>query len=118
MSDEARTEVKTSGSYRPRMHWIEAVRWTGTGGLEGGCPPWLSKILGSSKTPDEVGGVMRLGDGIHVGTPRGILVAEPGDWLVRGPCGALGVIPGSIFAAIYEPVPETQNAPQSEDQGA
>lgn len=107
MSDGAYTEVKPRKSYRPRTHRIEAVRWLGArGGLEGGCPDWLRKILDSCITPDNVGGVMRLHETVHVGSPRGILIAEPGDWLIRGPCGALAVVPDPTFRALYEPVEE------------
>lgn len=102
---EINAKAKHGWSYRPRPHRLEAVRWTGwIAGLEGGCPEWLWKAL--DKTPDKVGGAMRVGDTVHVGTPRGILIAEPGDWIVRGPCGALAVIPAGTFREIYERAPE------------
>lgn len=89
-------------TFRKKPVEIEAVRWVG-GRLAGGiCPLWLSEAM--SKTPDEVGGVMRMGDEIHIGTLEGVMRAQDGDWIIRGVKGELYPCKPDIFAATYDPV--------------
>lgn len=42
----------------------------------------------------------------HVETPEGWIVASQGDWLVRGPYGAVRVLKNADFISMYEEVVE------------
>lgn len=66
------------------------------------CPPWLGEAI--QKQAEEVGGVFRIGDELHIFTLEGTMVAQFGDWIVRGVKGELYPCKPDIFAATYEAV--------------
>lgn len=87
--------------FRKKPVVIDAVLWTGSR-LEPSAPEWMKEAL--HHTPADVGGVMRIGDTIHIGTLEGVMAASPGDWIIRGIKGELYPCKPDIFAASYEPV--------------
>lgn len=87
--------------FRKKPVVIEAVRWTGRT-IEGNeTLDWLREALNID--PTTPGGVIRLADEVHIGTLEGIMVASPGDWIIRGIEGELYPCKPDIFAATYEP---------------
>jgi hypothetical protein len=59
--------------------------------------------------------------GIAIKTLEGVMVAEPGDWIIRGVQGEFYPCKPDIFAATYERVPtmpEPTPAPTSEEEAA
>jgi hypothetical protein len=87
--------------YRKKPVVIDAVQWLGVG-VAGPCPKWLAEAL--DNTPDEPGGVMRMGNEVHIGTLEGVMVAKPDDWIIKGIKGELYPCKPDIFEATYEPV--------------
>ena len=41
---------------------------------------------------------------LHIRTPEGVMIASPGDWMIRGIKGELYPCKPDIFEMIYEPV--------------
>lgn len=84
---------------------VEAVRWGGEE-FEGAVPDWAREAVLKLGDPSEVAGsVKREGRYLRVGAATGdVLVAFPGNWLVRHEDGGLGVLSALIFAAGYEAV--------------
>lgn len=92
---------------------IDPVRWNGpaiglTVGYGEGQPvsltDWMPRaILSNAKEEPapEIGQVVQYGDYIYLGTPDGPKRAEPGDWFVPGPLGALYPCDSETFAADY-----------------
>jgi hypothetical protein len=69
-------------------------------------PGWLRDavvlqwpILGRNSA----GLVIRMGEQLHIGTLEGTMIADPGDWIIRGVKGELYPCKPDIFAATYEP---------------
>lgn len=61
---------------------VEAVLWNGSG-FQDGPPKWLLDAIQRRGTPDkEVGAAMRMRDHVHIGTPVGIMIAQPEDYIV------------------------------------
>lgn len=93
------------GRYRKLPVVIEAVQWDGSK-LSEKPPEWLTAALRSSGSPDTTPGcVMRLGNEVHIGTLEGVMIASPGDWIIRGIKGEIYPCKPDIFAATYEAVP-------------
>lgn len=72
---------------------IEAIQWTGDN---------LSEIQRFYK-PDKI----LIGDQIHISTPEGYMLADKGDWIVRGYSSKLGIhywpVKPDYFSENYEP---------------
>jgi len=68
-----------------RVPPVDAVKWNGRGfTLDGGPPKWLLAAVQSLGTPDKVvGAALRMRDEVHIGTRFGVMIARPGDWIVR-----------------------------------
>lgn len=64
-------------------------------------PDWLPKPLLEGKEPP-VGGIVRDGEDLLIGTLEGAHRAIPGDWIIRGVKGELYPCKPDIFAATYE----------------
>lgn len=79
---------------------IEAVRWLGDE-LDGAAPPWISEAL--QKDPHEPGAIIRDRQSVHVFTTEGVMIASPGDWIIRGVEGELYPCRDSVFQATYAP---------------
>lgn len=62
------------------------------------------------KRPIEVE-AYRCTEACEIHTLEGIMVAEPGDWIVTGPHGDTYPVKDHIFLATYEPVPDIQSDP-------
>jgi hypothetical protein len=101
------------GQYRKKPVVIEAVRWDGRKASE--TPDWLMKALNMPGAPDTTPGcVMRLHDKVHIGTLEGVVVASPGDYIIRGVKGELYPCKPDIFAATYEPASPALTDPNNE----
>ncbi len=110
--------------YRKKPVVIEAVRWRGYSSNLGltqeaasqpaeiteenmhginyaSIPDWMPEPLLTGTNPD-VGGVLRDGDDLLIGTLEGVHRAKPGDWIIRGIKGELYPCKPEIFAATYE----------------
>ncbi len=85
--------------FRKKPVVIEAVQW-GTNYRFSEVPNWLKAAIDNSIN----GGVLRCVDDIHVFTLEGVMVASPGDWIIRGIKGELYPCKPDIFAATYETV--------------
>lgn len=78
---------------------VEAVQWNGLR-LEEDAPDWLVSGLGKP-TPEMPGGIMRIYDEMHVGAPDGVMIARPGDWIVRVGADDLTVVPQAVAHALF-----------------
>lgn len=87
--------------FRKKPVVIEAVQWTGKR-IEPEATPWIVEAT-SKGTPDTAGCIMRIGDTVHIGTLEGIMIASPGDWIIRGVKGEIYPCKPDIFAATYDP---------------
>ena len=75
-------------------------------------PDWVRSAIQLAGTPDRDDGViMRLRDELHVGTPIGMMVAQPRDWIIRDDNMNLWVLSEfEMEMTHYEPEPtETQS---------
>lgn len=69
-----------------------AIRWDGSK-VDGGPPRWLHEAIHHTGTPDKtVGAAMRMFNEVHIGTKFGVMVAHPGDWIVRASDGEIAVL--------------------------
>lgn len=100
--------------FRKRPVVIEAVRWGDDCTFGGELPTWLRESIDSGP---KIGGLMRMGDTVHVFTLEGVMVANPGDWIIRGVKHELYPCKPDIFAATYEPVvtPNVVHMPDSSE---
>lgn len=90
-------------TFRKKPVVIEAVQWSpNMAVLE--CPPWLHILMGAGCKPGEAPAVMGDDGCLHIKTLEGVMVANPGDWIIRGVKGELYPCKPDIFAATYEPV--------------
>lgn len=83
--------------FRKKPVVIEAVQWTG-------CASQL--LLDMATTEDRELSVVSIGatgDQLHIKTLEGVMVASPGDWIIRGVKGELYPCKPDIFEATYEP---------------
>lgn len=102
--------------YLMRPFEVEAVMFNGvTVGdpardgtlIEGTTPDWFgdhttSRIAQEISVPLPPGDMMRTGDNVLlVGSPRGTVSCQPGDWLVMYPDGTLFVEKADVFAVTY-----------------
>ena len=78
---------------------VRFVRWDGNK-IEGGAPKWIADAL-QKGTPDTPGAIMRISKVVHVGTAKGILIANPGDWIVNLGSGILTVLSAQEHEALF-----------------
>lgn len=82
--------------YRKRPVVIEAMQWDGSLASAQAVVEWgQHQLLGCTELP---GGLVRL----QVTTLEGVLLASPGDWIIRGVQGEFYPCKPDIFAATYE----------------
>lgn len=74
---------------------IEAVQWTGENADE------VQKFL--QQTEHAFAGFVK-GRYVDIGTPEGLMVASPGDFIIKGVKGEFYPCKPDIFEATYEPV--------------
>ena len=67
-------------------------------------PRWYIEMVGDHKAVYYTDGNNKAAS--HVQTPEGWIVASQGDWLVRGPYGAVRVMKDADFRSAYEEVVE------------
>ena len=79
--------------------WEELPTWL---------PPCLDPLPSEALTRNVVqkGQIRRFGENLFVGTVHGIMVAEPGDWIVYVDKGDLCPCKPDVFAEMYELVVE------------
>jgi hypothetical protein len=99
--------------YRKRPVVIDAIRWNGSHIEEGKPPEWLIQAI--DKTPGEPGCVFRYEDQLHMWTLEGVMVAQPGSWIIRGVKGEIYPCRDDIFNATYEPWLESGYDPETDD---
>src|SRR4051794_35474892 len=92
--------------FRKKPVVIEAVQWSGNS-IGNPVPNWISDAL--QKAPHMVGGIIRVGEEVHIFTLEGTMIASPGDWIIRGVKGELYPCKPDIFEATYE-APDTPAA--------
>jgi hypothetical protein len=78
---------------------VEAVQWNGHR-LEEVAPDWMVSGL-RMPTPETPGGIMRIYDEVHVGARNGVMIARPGDWIVRIGADELTVVPQTVVQALF-----------------
>ncbi|NTF16993.1 hypothetical protein G6L37_00940 [Agrobacterium rubi] len=78
---------------------VSHVRWDGNK-IEGGAPEWIAEAL-QKGTPDTPGAIMRIGNVVHVGSDKGILTANPGDWIVNLGSGILTVLSAQAHDTLF-----------------
>lgn len=78
--------------FRKRPIEVEAWQWDGVADYTT-APPWVE------------GAVVHWGrKSLPISTLEGVILASPGDWLVRGVRGEVYPVKPDIFAATYEQV--------------
>lgn len=91
--------------FRKKPVVIEAVRFIDdVTEIEGAEPEWYRHARATD--PDDAGSLRYIGGALEVRTLEGVMVASPGDWIIRGVEGELYPCKASVFAATYEPEPE------------
>lgn len=91
--------------FRKKPIVIEAIQWQP--GFQGDVPKWISAALDSPCAPGgrlKTGKILRITNDLHVGTREGTMIAEVGDWVIRGIKGEIYPCKPDIFEATYEPV--------------
>ncbi len=84
--------------YRKKPVVIEAVQWNPRAKpLD--LPPWFMNLIGLN--PEHFN--ERTGE-LSIHTLEGVMVASPGDWIIKGIKGELYPCKPDIFDATYEPV--------------
>lgn len=97
------------GRYRKKPVVIEAFQWTG-GPDQADDPEWIVEAMVN-------GGVEIFGSGtpgLHmaIATLEGTMIAQPGDWIIRGAKSEIYPCKPDIFAATYEPESGTMSDEQ------
>jgi hypothetical protein len=82
--------------FRKKPVVVEAIRWTGKNGAD------VADFLGT--VPPALRDRFPLHPRIGIATLEGTMVAEPGDWIIRGVKGELYPCKPDIFEATYEEV--------------
>lgn len=81
---------------------MNAVKWERLPDWLPAClPPLSTEAL--TKDSVEIGRIRRYDDFLYIGTLEGVMVAAPGDWIIRGVKGEIYPCKPEIFAATYEP---------------
>lgn len=92
--------------YRKKPIVIEAVQF------DPQQHPWPE---GVKPWPDEHGTQPRDMSWGYIQTLEGQMHVQSGDWIIKGVVGELYPCKDSIFRKTYEPVPNVEPAPQSEE---
>lgn len=90
-----------NGSFRKKPVVVEAVQWTENNAEE------IQAFLMAGEFA--ANGWVK-GRYVEIGTPEGLMVASPGDWIIRGVKGEHYPCKPDIFTATYEPVISTPKA--------
>ena len=80
--------------------WDEVCQFVGVGRLEDGKPAGTDKDLNGKPLRDG-------GPGLLIPTLEGVMLANPGDWIIKGSKSEIYPCKLDIFEAAYEPVLET-----------
>lgn len=83
--------------FRKKPIVIEAIR--NDGKLSPGLEPLVSFLR-----PSDAGNVYVASENVVIETLEGKMIADPGDWIIRGIAGELYPCKPDIFEATYEPV--------------
>jgi len=83
--------------YREKRIAVEAVKWDGNKISE--VPEWISTALGLS--PNIPGAIMRMDNVIHIFTKNGMIIAYPGDYIVRNLDGEIYPCSSGLFEITY-----------------
>ena len=83
--------------FRKKPVVIEAVRNMSV--FDHGSEPWRSFLQ-----PTDAGKIYSAGANLCIETLEGKMIADPGDWIIRGVKGELYPCKPDIFAATYEAV--------------
>ena len=81
--------------FRKKSVVIEAVLWNGTQVSE--VTEWISDALHNDT-------IMRFGDKVVIKTLEGNMIANPGDYIIKGVKGELYPCKPDIFEQTYEPI--------------
>lgn len=81
--------------FRKKPVVIEAVLWNGTQVSE--VTEWISDALHNDT-------IMRFGDKVIIKTLEGNMIANPGDYIIKGVKGELYPCKPDIFEQTYEPI--------------
>lgn len=88
--------------YRKKPVVIEAICWSPhLKAIE--VPAWLTLVGGHGVKPGSADNVLTDDGCLHIRTLEGVMVANPGDWIIQGVQGELYPCKPDIFAATYEP---------------
>lgn len=87
--------------FRKKPVVIDAFQWTG-GPDQTEDPVWIVEAL--DKSPSEPGAARISYPEMRIYTLEGVMVASPGDWIIRGVKGELYPCKPDVFATTYEPV--------------
>jgi hypothetical protein len=91
--------------YRKRPVVVDAFQWTGDiDQIED--PEWIVNLLRSGQAGFIESGEYPLASEVrlYIDTLEGRMVANRGDWIIRGIKGEVYLCKPDIFAATYEPV--------------
>lgn len=94
-------------TFRKRPVQVEAIQWNGE--VEPDHPQWLRTALtdnGLEAAPNSawIGPHARYKNRLYIRTLEGVMMAVPGDWVIRGVKGELYPCKPDIFEATYEKV--------------
>lgn len=74
--------------------------------VPGTCPEWFPAVVPETHPDNKFanpGEIFFAGGRLCIGTLEGTMVAEAGDWIIRGVKGEIYPCKPDIFAATYEP---------------
>jgi len=92
-------------SYRKKPVVIMAIQWLpGDLGAAGACVGWLMAAGVDFHHPSGLGDSITLA----IRTLEGEMVAQPGDWILRGVMGEFYPCRADIFAATYEVIEDEE----------
>ncbi len=80
---------------------VDAVQWKD--GKISEVTTWIKEAMDKSMMEDSSGAIMRVSNDIHINTPRGILIAVNGDWLVKAG-DLITPMPDVNFKNCFEPL--------------
>ena len=97
--------------YRKKPVVIEAIQWDpndprGTSDFVDSTAVGAHPQNPRGKMSERVRGLIQTGQDLSIKTLEGTMLANPGDWIIRGVAGELYPCKPDIFAATYEPVDE------------
>lgn len=90
--------------YRKKPVVIGAIQWNGNKAVDHETPDWFVRAVRDRTVTFSSG----IGETVAmIKTLEGLMVANLGDWILRGVKGEVYPCKNDIFAATYEPVEET-----------